>query len=315
MDRQTVGRGPLGVLSIAAFLLGLTAASAAPPGELEDGRLYLSQTVETGALPNLLTAGKAFVAGRPYVLQLDRAITPDLRRALETAGVGLADYLPKNAYIVELGGVSRAELEALAHVTWLGEFREEWKLDPGLGHTGFMTPERQALAASGQLAVLITLFRGHTAEELEQHLAQIDGAVIHDREEVGGNLVLAATMPRAAAPGLAALQTVQYVEESPELTPRNATVKWVVQTNVSNSTTFYTNGIHGEGQIVGLLDGAPDKEHCSLNGGKIIHYNGPDGNDGHGTHTAATAVGDNGVNDNTRGMAYRASLVWNPVPR
>ncbi|NIP86541.1 MAG: hypothetical protein GTO03_13625, partial [Planctomycetales bacterium] len=60
---------------------------------------------------------------------------------------------------------------------------------------------------------------------------------------------------------LAELPQVQFIEEAPRITYRNYTTRWIVQSNVADLTPLYDNGIHGEGQIAGVVDTRPDQDH------------------------------------------------------
>ena len=290
---------------------------------LEDGKLYLNVgTVDTAGIPNMLgqanmlaQAQPVVEAGKTYVLQLTGPMTPVRRAALQKAGVVIGDYLPKHAYTVDLAGADSAALATLPFVGWVGDFQNDWKLDPELGKRAHVKPERKAMAARGEIPVIITLFNGRPSDEASAVIRAIAGAVIHYTEPVGGCLCISATIPLNSAAALKNLDSVQYIEEAPELTLRNSSNRWIVQSNVTNDTPLYDNGIHGEGQVVGVLDGRADQNHCSLNGGKILAFNSSASpvND-HGTHVSATAVGDNGVFDNTRGVAYLANLVFNTIP-
>jgi hypothetical protein len=121
---------------------------------------------------------------------------------------------------------------------------------------------------------------------------------------------------------LAALPGVQFIEEAPEITVRNATVRWIVQSNIPDFTPLHDNGLHGEEQIVGILDNKIDVDHCSFfdtepigpTHRKILAYNTTLGISSHGTHVAGIVVGDRGTFDNLRGLAYLGKLVYNSIP-
>jgi hypothetical protein len=121
---------------------------------------------------------------------------------------------------------------------------------------------------------------------------------------------------------LAVQPFVQYIEESAEITLRNSSNRWIVQSNILNVTPLYDAGLHGEGQIVGEIDGKINVNHCSFSDTnpigpthrKILAYNTSLGSNSHGTHVAGTVVGDNGVDDNTRGVAYLGKLVYDDIP-
>ncbi|NIP86540.1 MAG: hypothetical protein GTO03_13620, partial [Planctomycetales bacterium] len=105
------------------------------PRPLQATKLYLNAgTIDTRSAQSgpdlLLHRPKSYAAGIPYVLQMDGPITPQRRAALVQAGVKLGDYLPRNAYIVDLSGVRPQAIDDLPFVSWIGAYRNEWKLSP-----------------------------------------------------------------------------------------------------------------------------------------------------------------------------------------
>src|SRR5258705_337626 len=115
-------------------------------------------------------------------------------------------------------------------------------------------PGRQAMARAGQSLLAVTLFDGLPGAPAAAAIGKIPGAIVHRWEIVAGNAELAVTINTADVPRLAAMSDVQFIEEAPEITLRNNTDRWIVQSNVPNVTPVYDHGIHGEGQVVGILD-------------------------------------------------------------
>ncbi len=292
-------------------------ADSRPAGNIAPDAIYLrSGTATTSKLtPNQLSQVVAQRnAAKRHVLQLDAPITPPQRRALADAGVKLYDYLPANAFVADLSNADANQLSRLGFVRWVGEMDTSWKLDAELTKRTFTTPERKQIESEGRSLLAVTLFVGVDTKQAKLQIAALPNTLIHHSDEIGGNEVVVVELPTAETRSLALLDAVQFVEEQPEITFRNSTDRWIVQSNTNNSFPVYDAGIHGEGQVIGVLDGAVNQNHCSFSAGKIINYNNSPGSSSHGTHVAATAAGDNGVNDNTRGVAYLASLVTNTTP-
>jgi len=312
------------LLATAACALSTyTAAIGAPAGTLllNVGEIDLSQT------PNLKTERAArFEAGQRYVLVLDGPMTQARAAELRRVGVQLHDYLPHNAHLADLGGANAAGLLDVEFVAGILRFESAWKLDPALGTRVYATPQRQALARQGLLAATLTLFSGRPAAPVVEALRRLPDATIHWIASIGGQETISVTLRRADAAGLADLADVQYVEESPEITLRNSSTRWIVQTNVLNFTPLYVHGVTGIGQIVGIMDGRVNRDHCSFRDPvdntpgpghrKIQAYNTSFGYDLHGTHVAGTAIGQDadGSTNDTRGIAYDGRLVFSNVP-
>lgn len=279
--------------------------------------------VSTGRLPNLLVdQPESFSSNDHYIVQLDGPIDPARRAELASAGVELLDYIPYFAYIARLGSVSPSRLADVSFVAWVGEFPTAWKLDSQFGNREYQSLERKNLLAVGKSPIVVTLFQGLPAESVYQAITQIYGGDVHTIEPVGGNIVMSATLDLDRIPELTSLKDVQFVEEAPEITLRNSTNRWIVQSNINSGEPFYDAGIHGEGQIVGVLDGRVNSSHCSFfdsqpfgsNHRKIEAYNTSTGSSTHGTHVAGTVTGDSGSNNNSRGVAYLGKLCYNTTP-
>ncbi len=329
------GVGALIVLfgSLACLLTPPTGQAAEPGavlGDLSQTSLYLrAATVEPTAESSLHAVRPGALAAAAsaghYVIQVSGPLAAGQRAALAAAGVALGQYLPSNAFIVKLpDGYRPAErLAGLSFVRWLGPYERAWKLDPELGRRNFSTAERLALVDRGDIAVTITLFAGEPEAAFRAAVAGLPGAAVHFSEEIAGCRTLNLTLRRDDVGRLADLSAVQFIEEAPEITLRNSTSRWIVQSNVSNVTPCYNNGITGVGQIVGILDSRVNRDHCSFRDAvnpigpshrKIVAYNTSAGYGQHGTHVAGTACGDAGANDNTRGIAYGARLAYNTTP-
>ena len=290
-------------------------------GEVNAARLYLRTGEVDTALARPLAEAAGF-AGRHVVIQLDGPMSPARRAGLEAAGVRLMGYLPMHAFIARLDGADLDAVAALGIVRWWSEYLPSWKVDPSIGQRPFQTPERMGLLGQGRLRVSITIFEDEPVAQAMRLIGAIRGTAILDAREVGESWVLHAEMDAARVRDLAGLEAVQFVEDASEVTYRNSTTRWIVQSNVNNSTPLYDQGLRGEGQVVGVIDGLPDRNHCSLkdvinpgpNHRKIIAYNGNFSSDSHGTHVSGTSVGDNGVNDHTRGIAYLAKMTCAGIP-
>lgn len=261
-----------------------------------------------------------------FVIQLDGPLTPAREAALTQTGVTLGQYLPMYAYIIELpaGFNTPAQLTGLDFVRWVGAYEASWKLDPDIGMMAHTAPDRVALAEQDRLRLVVSLFEGADMNAALDQINALPAVVINtaDDHAFGGAIEL--DMPAFAYQALADVKEVHYVAEVGDFLFRNDTNKWICQTNINGSTTVWDNGIRGEGQIGGLIDGAVRQDHCSFAdpGGnpigpahrKFEAYVGAAGSNGHGTHVAGTFVGnEQPISGGTtyRGMAYMAKLVAN----
>ncbi len=303
-------------------------ASGAPrPLQLRSG------AVDTSVRPVLPAIAPGAGGATRYVMQLDAPMTRAHREQFESAGVRLGDYLPDNAYVVRLEGATPQGAGRLPGVRWMDQFHSEWKMAPEVGRR-FAGPAplaapadearaalsaRQALAQAGKVQVVISLFAGEDPSAAVTQLGCLDGVEVLAANPDGDRALIDAVVPLATLRAVTALDAVQFVEEAPLGTLRNTVTRWVVQSNVSPQTPLWNAGLHGEGQIAGLIDAEVWEASCFFHDTppvgpthrKIVAYRGTMGAHSHGTHTAGTFVGDQspwGVADPVDGMAFAAKL-------
>ena len=265
-----------------------------------------------------------------FVIQLSGPMTIAQMTELEATGIKLLRYLPANAYIATMPAGFRAaeSLNGKQYVRWLGAFDASWKLDPQIGLRKMETPERQALVDQGLIKLTVVLFDGQDARAAENRIAALPGVVIENVQHPGADsTVFQITMPRPFYPQLASLKAVQWVEEAAEMTPRNDTNKWILQSNVSAVTTVWDKGITGQNQVAGHIDGGSTTgvniNHCAFRDPlvatagpthrKVVAQFGGTGYDSHATHTGGTFYGDPvpaGGAATYRGMAYSAKVAF-----
>lgn len=282
-------------------------------------------TIDLSQRQNAL-AQKSLGAGM-HVLLLDGPMTRERRTALERAGVRLGDPLPMNAVLADVSGATLGAVTALKFVVWAGAYDDAWRLDPVLlkaDARAWTTRVRQDLKKKGLRFVSIWHFNGAPAQVTLAAIAKTKGAKVTYQESIAGGEVVYATLPQTAIAGLSRLNGVQFVEEVPEFTTRStSTTRWVVQTNSLNQTPMYTLGITGANQLVNINDDPVGITHCSFLDAanligpahrKVQFYSGTPTYSQHGTMVSGILLGDAGVNDDTRGIAYGARMTFGGLP-
>ena len=133
-------------------------------------------------------------------------------------------------------------------------------------------------------------------------MARLGAGNVRAFDSAGKGARFLCTLNPADIPALASLDEVQWIDRAPRLVRRNNAAQWVVQSNVTNSRPLWDHGLHGEGQIIGHLDGEIYMGSCyfedTSNGNvpgpthrKVLAYYETQDAEAHGTHTAGTAAG------------------------
>lgn len=255
------------------------------------------------------------------LLGIDGVLTASRRQALDEAGVVLVQAMGDGVFVADMRGVRRDRLAELRFVRGIARYSEAMKVSPDVGFRAYETAERRTLRERGRERLLVHLFADVDAAGLAEVLdtmRDIGGLSILHHTEVGGVQTIAVEGPDRILGLLSRMEDVQYIEPAPEGLPRNAIVSWVVQSNVPDSRPLWDAGLTGLNQVIGVTDSGLDTAHCAFSTvpGKVIAYNGAFRVTNHGTHVAATAVGNPGPSgsDSLRGHAFDAGLVFSRIP-
>jgi hypothetical protein len=233
-----------------------------------------------------------------YLVQLDHAITEVDRAALETAGASIHGYVPMRALELVMTEATRARVATLPGVRFVGPIQPGLKLGPGLGAM-LASPD-----GARRLRLQLSLFRGEEGPAT----AQLAGAGVRVLRLEAGRAQSVATVEIAAA----RLETllhhplVRYVELDYERKAHNDRARFHSGlTDVADDT--FTSGLDpsldgadassGFQLKFGHFDTGIDTSHPDFQTPTLSLEAGADGSDtddGHGTHTAGSLVGDGG---------------------
>jgi len=314
------------ILPATLAALGLCAQAFAQEVLPVDGALTFEEANRRAGLPRWLslkhgefdTSGKlpelpANLRSEPgdgddyFIAQLRGPVTEAQKQALAKRGIDVLDYVPNHAFVVRATKAQLAAAQDAGECVWTSPMHTAWRIDPVL------------LRAAPKGRVTIVGFDGVAAATITAQLEAI-GVAVTEQHQKDTRWLFVANVAAADLIAVAKCHDVQWVEPEGEVTPRNDEMVWTVQSGISNSTPIWDQGLHGEGQIIGHMDGRLDVDSCFFddpsNGigpshRKVVYRSGSGFNDLHGTHTAGTAVGDSFPIDGStsdRGIAYMARI-------
>ncbi len=249
----------------------------------------------------MLSAGQKGVG--TYLIQFDGPIYSHERRALEQSGVGIEGYLPNYTYIVRMDQATRARVETLPGVSWVGNYEPGYKLCPEID-----------LEASIPEKLVVTLYAGIDGEAIREAVETLGGELLEWQATDFQTFVHIMLAPQKL-PLLVHEPQIKWVEPYRQPYVMNGQAQWVIQTWEEENRRIWDEGITGEGQILATLDSGIRTTHNFFrdpsvpitdfgdypNHRKIIAYQkpayDPDGvitfgdEIGHGTHTAGSVLG------------------------
>ncbi|MBZ0114246.1 MAG: S8 family serine peptidase [Thermoanaerobaculia bacterium] len=332
---------------VAIVLTGIGLTTQAAQGESNRPIALRSVAVDTSSA----TTGSSGPDPTVRLLQFEAPISADQRKILDASVEEVYTYLPPNAYLVRICSDDGCAADSLrqarwlkAGVSWSGPFLSEYKISPEIART---VPDSQALRP-----VLLHLFPdrdlGTTSRELEAILEKTPVASVKGTRFNRLRFLLTDAEIVATRQALAEVDAVYWIEREARRVLLNDTTIWVGQSGLDGgqSTPAFDHGLHGEGQIVAVLDTGIDADACyfwdgaegipptncggltavDLDQRKVIAADFLWSNDcngginanewdsqGHGSHVAGTVAGDDpsslGIHNGRDGMAPAARLV------
>ncbi|HWP32057.1 MAG TPA: S8 family serine peptidase [Fimbriimonadales bacterium] len=260
-----------------------------------------------------------------FLVQFKGYKTPSDEAYLESIGARIDGYLPHNTLMVETTWMNSELLSKWNRVRWIGAIHPAYKISSELGTRPLFTKERKEEAKRGLHRMTVSLFDNEDFADTVNAALGL-GLEVLDIGRIGPGYVIEVRGTPAQAKQLAFLDDVLFIDEADEAVYRNQVTRWVIQSNVTDWVPIWDQGVKGDGQIVGIIDGLLYKNHDvfrDLEGDppgpdhrKIVAYYssaGQNGGDSHGTHTSGTLAGDQEpVTGSTyrNGMAYHAKIVF-----
>ena len=312
-----------------------------------------SVTLDVTAPPEVPGALQAGGEGY-YLVKYPGPITARQHQALEDAVERIYTYLPYDTFLVKAGGDLREpEARQALGASWVGAYHPAFKIAPAVA--AVTDPPRSARDENGTPPRIVML---EIYPDADLALVRSAVAALGVKRIVGAQenpffsrirLLLDDAEVVALREPLARIPEVFWIDLEGRKALLNDTTIWVGQSGVSGgqTTPVFNHGIHGEGQVVGIIDTGIDADMCYFrdtvngppptnvcNGGTVVNAsqrkvlavdflwtsecsggitNTEWDTHGHGTHVAGIVGGDNFVNpighDPGDGMAPGAKFV------
>jgi hypothetical protein len=203
---------------------------------------------------------------RAVIVQFIRPLTAEDRRRLqEEFRLQLSQYVPNLAYLERLAPDTIAALAEEELVRAYVPYDPAFKLAPTIGKVPFRTSERRALK---EILLEILLFDDTDPAEVVDKLAESgasDIVTFDDRSDRGPLRMRFRLEDPARINDISRIEEVQWIEEVPEVIEDDVGAAGAIQSGSATVQSIWDRGLHGEGQIIGIIDTSPvDINHCYL---------------------------------------------------
>ena len=250
-------------------------------------------------------------------------VTDYEKNTLMGMGVLLFNYIPENAFLARVPMEKRKDVLSLGFISQIIPYHPAFRIQPGTGSVDHDNPKYL-----DDCYLLVSLFPDANPSRLKAEFIGLGAEALYSTEGYEPRLRL--RIPRysvEAIYGIARTEGVMWVQEEPESYLLNSNDRWSFQTHTQGDSLVWNHGLHGEGQVIGMLDSGLDYFHCFFydpsnpigpSHRKVPFYlvYNSSGDDfasceqDHGTHVAGTAAGYDltGTKNDTCGMAYMAKI-------
>lgn len=201
---------------------------------------------------------------RATIVQFQRPLAREERfQLLGEHRLKLDDYLPADAFVETIAPETLQRLERHPLFRASVPLRPAFKISPDLGQRKYRSDARQALAGLW----LNVVFLHDTEPKAAAEALSAAGAqriTVHDDRPLGGVLHANAVVEdEAAVSALARMPDVRWIEEVPEHVEDNVAAAGTLQSGAAANPAIWNQGLHGEGQVIGIIDGGQlDINHC-----------------------------------------------------
>ena len=257
--------------------------------------------IEAGLDSSMSEQAASGVQKSHVLIQFDHIPDASERKNLETIGVDMQTYIPRNAWFADIDTDSIPEIGALPGVSWVGEILAADKIAPHIKEVGVGS---WAVNPDGSVNLLVTFFDDVSADEARE--------VIGRYGSVGEAPVMSnywrVTISEDEIANLAGEDAVQWIQEvAPPKTVNNDGSRAAVGANTTQAQPY---SLDGSGVMIAEWDaGWVDWTHDDL-AGRVTVGDAGHGVNQHSTHVAGTAMGDGTKSSGLlRGMAPSANLV------
>ncbi len=268
------------------------------------------------------------VAKKPehFIVQFHKPLTQKEQTYIKGKyNLKLTEYIPDFAYLEMVDPEILRNLSSDPLFRASVPYHPAFKISPFIGERRFRTPERQKMEGLWLSAILFDDSPKEKVVDLLRNLNADKITVIDDRK-TGGTLQIRFIIPsKKELENIARIPEIRWIEEVGEINLDNGTTAGTIQSGTPGTTPIWNVGLHGENQIIGVLDSVVDIAHCFFRDNtnntprpahrKLVGLRNTSGSGvgNHGTFVAGIAVGDDFNNPSThanRGMAWAARITF-----
>ena len=230
-------------------------------------------------------------SGQVFIVQFVTQPLEVFRDTIEEMGGTVYHFISDHAHLVRMNEATRAQVESLPFVRWVGDYHPEYRLEPEV-----LLGLRSGQLDASQRYNIQVFERGPSqkrivAERIQALQGQVDAAI-------PDGFLLEATLSPEQVAEVATWDEVLWLDRWSEREVDMNLVRIDGGADYVETQTGYTgDGVRGE-----VMDGNVLSTHTDFQSDPILFHGSHSGDAGHGTPTTGIVFGDGAGSANARGM-------------
>ena len=265
-------------------------------------------------VPTSILSTDADVTNDYYIVQFRGHIKEEMKKAVKNTGAEIFDYVPNNAFIVQMDPATKMQVESLDVVQWVGVYQPAYRISPALSAS---IAKKNVIGSAKVIYENVTLLLFN---------AKDNGRVLSEIRRMGGEVVessgdrLLVRIEGSKISDISIIGGVSWIEKYVQPEISNDIAATIINVNEIQGT----HGLTGAGQIVAVADSGLDTgfDNPGIDGDihldfdnrvTFINYIGlsADDTNGHGTHTTGSVAGNGSRSGGAyQGMAPDADIIF-----
>lgn len=236
------------------------------------------------------------------LIQFSGPVREEWKDELRKLNIVFYDYIPFNAFVVQIPVQAEAQLSDFSFVAWVGPYHPAYKLCSDIGQHEFKDPERQN---DPFYTLVVQAFPEADIGTVALEIQNLGGEIKEITSQFHKRVVC--RVPPTFLDGIARIREVNWIEEKGEYYLTNYRHRQLTQ-SATRDTVLYDHGIRGENQMIAVMDEGLNEPSCFFDDDvgigpshrKIYDYDPYGSGDNqcctdpyfsHGTHVCGTAAG------------------------
>jgi len=212
---------------------------------------FAAGAVDVAALPSPSTSWSEDSRGMSVgVVHFVAPIKSAWQDELASRGLALLRYVPQDGFVVRGRPSDLRGASSLPYVDWVGPYEAAWKIRPGTPTTGVVNV--RIVVLPGESPETIEAWLGHAGIPADNGAGT--GPALLGAFGTGDFRWVLARIPAGLVSPLADQGAVEFIDPVQPVHPWNAETDWVIQTNVTGNDRYWTYGLDGTGQVIGMAD-------------------------------------------------------------